>query len=191
MGDAGALAVARSDRTMDADDELVLAARSDREAFGVLYDRHKLAVYRYLRARTQSDDEAGELTAVAFERALQAIPRYRPRGAGFLAWLLRIARNAAIDSHRRAPAARLAVDLIDAGRATSPEDAVLAAEARSALLTAVAALPPAQREAVVLRYGAGLTAREIGAVIGRSDQAAQKLLSRALATIRETYRADV
>ena len=55
---------------------------------------------------------------------------------------------------------------------------------------AVNRLPDVQREALALRYAAGLTAREIGAVIGKSEQATQKLLSRALATLREEHRHD-
>jgi RNA polymerase sigma-70 factor (ECF subfamily) len=190
MANVGALANELDRRRVDRDDDLALAARSDPDAFGLLYERHRLAVYRYLRTRTRSDDDAGELTAIVFERALQAIPRYRPSGAGFAAWLIRIARNAAVDSHRRAATAPLDIDLGDIRTAAGPEERVLADEARSSLLAAVAGLPPIQREAIVLRYAAGLTAREIGDVIGRSDQATQKLLSRALATIRETYRVD-
>ena len=70
-------------------------------------ERHRLAVFRYLRTRTRSEDDAVELTAVAFERAITAMPRYRPTGGGILAWLLRIARNAAIDAGRRASAVPL------------------------------------------------------------------------------------
>src|SRR6266542_5646902 len=105
MEDAAALASDRElptgDRDVPAgerDEELALAARSDPAAFGLLYARHRLAVFRYLRTRTSSADDAAELTAVAFERALTAMPRYRPTGGGILAWLLRIARNAAIDA---------------------------------------------------------------------------------------------
>ncbi|HEY8636110.1 MAG TPA: sigma-70 family RNA polymerase sigma factor [Candidatus Limnocylindrales bacterium] len=190
MDNVGTLATERDRPRVDRDDDLALAARSDPDAFGLLYERHRLAIYRYLRTRTRSDDDAGELTAIVFERALQAIPRYRPSGGGFVAWLIRIARNAAVDSHRRAATAPLDIDLSDVRAAGTPEERVLADEARSSLLTAVAGLPPIQREAIVLRYAAGLTAREIGEVIGRSDQATQKLLTRALATIRETYRVD-
>jgi RNA polymerase sigma-70 factor (ECF subfamily) len=190
MDNVGTLATERDRPRVDRDDDLALAARSDPDAFGLLYERHRLAIYRYLRTRTRSDDDAGELTAIVFERALQAIPRYRPSGGGFVAWLIRIARNAAVDSHRRAATAPLDIDLSDVRAAGTPEERVLADEARSSVLTAVAGLPPIQREAIVLRYAAGLTAREIGEVIGRSDQATQKLLTRALATIRETYRVD-
>ena len=170
------------------DEELALAARSDPEAFGVLYQRHRLAVFRYLLTRTRTEDEAGELTAVTFERALVAVRRYRPKGGGYLAWLLRIARNAAIDANRRTRAEPLVLDVLDAN--TSPEALALERERRRSLFSAVNDLPDVQREAIALRYAAGLTAREIGQVLGKSDQATQKILSRALTTIRETHRVD-
>lgn len=177
----------------DADEQLAIAARSDPAAFGLLYRRHRLAVYRFLRARTPRPDEAEELTAVTFERALAAMPRYRSRGGGVLAWLLRIARNAAIDAGRRTSAVGLVADvsdLADERPATAPELVALARENRSTLIAAVDGLPEIQREAIHLRYASRLTAHEIGAVLGKSDHATQKLLSRALATIRETYRVD-
>ena len=173
------------------DAELALAARADREAFGLLYRRHRLAVYRYLRARTRTDDEAAELTAVTFERALGAIERYQATGGGFLAWVLRIARNAAIDAGRRAACVALGADVPDGRDHASPESTVLAGEARRALVAAIAGLPEIQREMIVLRYGSGLTARQIGELLGKTEAAAQKSLSRALATIRERYRDDV
>jgi RNA polymerase sigma-70 factor, ECF subfamily len=190
MEDAGTLATERDGPTSQRDDELARAARTDPEAFGLLYERHRLAVYRYLRTRTRSEDDAGELTAVVFERALIAIPRYRPTGGGISAWLIRIARNAAVDAGRRVIAVPLAEDVPDGRGSNGPEEHVLAGEANSSLVAAVNNLPPVQREAIALRYAAGLTARQIGGVLGKSDQATQKLLSRALATIRETHRVD-
>lgn len=178
MGDA--------DAAVGADDELASLAKSDPAAFGLLYRRHRLAVYRYLRARTGSDDAATELTAATFERAFAAIARYRPAGAGFPAWLLRIARNAAIDAGRRKGAVRLLADNPAAGEAIDPERLVIARETAASLLAAVNRLPDVQREAIYLRFAARLSAREIGAVIGKSEPATQKLLSRAVAAIRES-----
>jgi RNA polymerase sigma-70 factor (ECF subfamily) len=193
MEDAAMLATEREVPAGERDEELALAARSDPAAFGLLYARHRLAVFRYLRTRTSSEDDAAELTATTFERALKAMPRYRPSGGGFLAWLLRIGRNAAIDAGRRASAVPLDADLADLADergSSAPEEAILALERRATLAAAVNGLPEVQREAIVLRYGARLTAREIGEVVGKSDQATQKLISRALETIRESYRAD-
>jgi RNA polymerase sigma-70 factor (ECF subfamily) len=190
MEDAATLATDRDAPAGERDEELALAARSDPAAFGLLYTRHRLAVFRYLRTRTSSEDEAAELTAVAFERALTAMPRYRPTGGGFLAWLFRIARNAAIDAGRRASAVPLDADLPDERRASAPESALLANETRATLVTAINRLPEIQREAITLRFAARLTAREIGEVLGKTDQATQKLISRALEAIRESYRVD-
>lgn len=191
MDDAAVLSTDRSAPPGEQDEELALAARTDAAAFGLLYDRHRLAVFRYARTRTASEDDAVELTAVAFERALAAMPRYRPTGGGFLAWLLRIARNAAIDAHRRPSTMPLDEGVPDERRTNAPEATALMNESRVTLLAAVNGLPEIQREAIVLRYAARLTAREIGDVIGRSDQATQKILSRALATIRETFHVDI
>ena len=73
------------------------------EPFEALYLRHRTAVYRYARSRSATDDDAADLTALTFERAFVAYGRYRESGGGVLAWLFRIARNAAIDEarHRR------------------------------------------------------------------------------------------
>jgi RNA polymerase sigma-70 factor (ECF subfamily) len=174
----------------EADDDLASLARSDLAAFGLLYERHRLAVYRYLRGRTRTEDAAADLTAETFERALRALPRYRRAGGGFLAWLLRIARNAAIDASRRSAPGNLAADLVAADERDEPEAVAVARETRVALLDAIDRLPEPQREAVLLRYASRLTARQIGSVIGKSETATQKLLSRALASIRESCDVD-
>lgn len=98
------------------------------------------------------------------------------------AWLLRIARNAAIDDARRA--ARRHDAMTSDGEPADPAPSDEAAELR--LL--VAGLPDQQRDAVELRYAGGLTAREIGSVLSISEGAAQKHLERGLRTLREAYR---
>ena len=152
----------------------------------------RLAVYRYLRTIARSEDAAAELTAVTFERAFVAFERYdasRP----VLPWLLRIARNAAVDGARRArPELRLEVlpTTAEPAAVATPEDEAIRAERDAELRLLVAALPDPQRDAVALRYAAGLTAREIGQVIGKSEEATQKLLSRALGALREALDAQ-
>ncbi|HEY8707050.1 MAG TPA: sigma-70 family RNA polymerase sigma factor [Burkholderiaceae bacterium] len=96
-----ALETASKTAERDADDDLARRAASDTSAFAELYVRHREPVFRYLRARCRDDDDALELTAVTFEKALRAMDRYRPQAGGLRAWLVRIARNAAVDAHRR------------------------------------------------------------------------------------------
>ena len=171
--------------------ELRASARAGREvdAFEALYLRNRTAVFSYVRSRSVSDDEAAELTAVTFERALRAYGRFRAAGGGEAAWLLRIARNAAIDDARQRSRRRdRSLDDVDVAAAGSRAQAGANLEDDVALRALVAALPERQRDAVRLRYGAGLTAREIGMVIGLSEEATQKQLERALQALKEAYR---
>ncbi len=186
-----ALATPLEGRDLALDEQLAIDARDDPAAFGLLYQQHVQRVFRFLRARGASDELAADLTSVTFERALAHIHRYRPGQAGIAPWLLQIARNAYIDSlRRRRPTVTLdeAMDALD--RARSPEDAAIAAEQRRSVMAFLVALPEIQQEALALRFAAGLTSREIAEVIGRSDDATKKLLSRALAALRETIRHD-
>jgi RNA polymerase sigma-70 factor (ECF subfamily) len=161
-------------------------ARYDRSAFAAIYVDHRETVFRYLRARCASDEDALELTAITFERALAAMPRFSPKGGGVPAWLLRIARNAYIDEGRRR--SRLVSEGL-AGEPTSedptPDEAAILADERRTLRRHLAALTEIERDALALRYGSGLTAREISAVTGKSEEATQKLLTRALAKLTE------
>ncbi len=183
-----------SEALEERDEESASGARIDRREFELLYRRHHLGVYRFMRARTASDDEAAELTAIVFERALAAIGRCRPRGGGVIAWLFTIARNAAVDAGRSRRRHRSVVD--EPGSQTEPlasgqvEDVIVERERLVDLRDRVQRLPVIQLDAVVLRYAGGLTAREIGATLGKSEAATQKLLSRALDVLRESYRDD-
>lgn len=154
--------------------------------FEALYVQHQLTVARYLRARCQDDDEALDLAASTFERALHKMVRDLDFNPG-LGWLLRTARNAAIDQARR----RRTRHLFDValGReqkhAESAEAEALARDDVRAVRRAVAALPQPQSDAIALRFGADLTAGQIGELIGKSEAATQKLISRGIARLRE------
>lgn len=182
-----AIAATSTRSNTDADEELAGRAAAEREAFAELYRRHREAVFRYLRARCRDDDLALELSAVTFEKALTNIHRYRTRGGGFVAWLLRIARNAAADHERRRRplVGQWPMNNDKPSNDPSPEEQAVRSDERRRLRLLVADLPELQRDALALRYGAGLTAGEIGAVIGKSEEATQKLISRAVARLRE------
>ena len=176
---------------LDADHELgVVGTDPDRlvpASFAPMYEAHRLSVYRYLRAKTSNDEEALDLTAVTFERAFANHRRFRRRDGGVHAWLLRIARNAAIDaSRRRRPTVDLAGADAHLGRQAVEVDRL--AQQSTEVLDLVGRLPDDQRDALLLRYAGGLTAREIGIVIGKRESAAQKHIERGLATLREAIR---
>lgn len=172
-------------RDLPSDDVLVTASREDATEFAPLYERYRVRVYRYLRALGATDDEAIDRSALAFERALRSLHRYRPRGGGFGAWLFRIARNVHIDERRRNSRG---VGLDAAGEMAAP---VPDADELVTLRVLVAALPEETRQAIALRYAGGLSAREIGSVIGKRPDAVQKIIERGLASLREALHDDL
>jgi RNA polymerase sigma-70 factor (ECF subfamily) len=158
--------------------------RLDAATFEAVYERYRLPVYRYLRARTRSEADALDLAADTFERAFASLGRFRHRDGGVQAWLFRIARNAAIDAdRRRRPTVELAGAATHLGREAMETDR--RNETRNDVLALLAGLPDDQSEILRLRYAGGLTAREIGAVVGKGESAIQKQIERALATLRK------
>jgi RNA polymerase sigma-70 factor, ECF subfamily len=167
------------------DDALVASALRERAAFGLLYERYRLPVYRYLRARGADDDVALDLMATTFERALTSLHRFHPRGGGFAAWLFRIARNARIDEHRRSARHAGLEAAIDVATPAVDTDAFVDLRDR------VSRLPQPSRDAIALRYGAGLRTREIAVILGKRPEAVQKLIERGLIALREDLRDDI
>jgi RNA polymerase sigma-70 factor, ECF subfamily len=179
-----ALAISRAGASHRDDAELARAATDDRAAFAAIYERHRTPVYRYLRARTTTDTDAQDLTATTFERAMGAIDRFQPVGGGMVAWLIRIARNAHSDALRQQR--RRGTEVMSDGAGP----AIDAADDEVILRSLIDGLPSAQRDALQLRFAAGLTAREIGAVLGISEAAAQKQVERGLLALKEAYGVD-
>jgi len=171
---------------------LVRAAQENPAAFAPLYERYLGRVYAYLRARTRSIEDADDLTQHVFLQALQALPQYRAQKAPFAAWLFRIARNAATDYHRR-HRSTVTWDLVP--EALQPVDdqdmeaGIFQQEALTRLGTLFAALDAHKRELLVLRFTLRLTAAESAMVVGKSEAAVKKQLTRAMRTLEEQYRA--
>ena len=177
-----------SPRRAEASPALVAQARTDRAAFGQIYDLYVRRVYAFCTLGGRSREEAEDLTAQTFERALRAIDRYEERGAPFSAWLLRIAAHVVADRARRAELLDATVPLDDddddgAGDDGAPdwaEEWELATWLRGHL----AALPEDQRRVVWLRYYEDRSFGDVAVRMERSENAVKQLLRRALAALR-------
>lgn len=170
---------------------LVAAAQAgDGDAFGRIYDMYAARVYRYCRSRVAEPRDAEDLVQVTFLRAIEALPRYEPRGVPFGAWLFRVAHNAAVD-HARRRRDHVELDAVAEAHATGADPAgspeLLE---RPALLRAIVRLTPDQREVVALRYFADLSGPEIARVTGKAETAVRALQVRGLASLRRALEAD-
>lgn len=170
------------------------AQGGDASAFEELYRRHLRRVFHYLLTYTETIDDATDLTQHVFLRALEALPRYRHGGIPFSAWLFRIARNAATDTYRRQrktlPWEHLPVAW-EPFTDEDPESLTLRLEALNRLRLLVAQLSPQKQEMLYLRFAGELTAAEIGAVVGKSEAAVQRQLSRTIQRLKGRYHAEV
>jgi RNA polymerase sigma-70 factor (ECF subfamily) len=151
------------------------------------YEAHGHVVYGYLRFHLPSADEAEDLTAEVYLRAVRAADRFDPDRGAPRTWLLRIARNALHD-HRRRERRRRQVPmdaLLDLrSDAPSPEERLLWQETVARLLAAVAELGDGDREVIGLRYGSGLDTAETAATLGLRESVVRTRLWRALGRLR-------
>ncbi len=170
---------------------LVELARTEPAAFGQLYDLYVDRLFSYLRTYTENEEDAADLTQHVFLRALEALPGYQERGLPFGAWLFRIARNAATDTFRRQrrslPWEHVPDSLQPLAR-NNPEADSLHREALNQMRVLVGRLSVEKQELLALRFSAGLSSREIAALVGRSPAAVQKELVRIMHLLKEQAR---
>lgn len=161
------------------------AKEGDREAVRYLYLTYVHNIYGYVRSIVHDDHEAEDVTQLVFAKLMTAIVKYDDRGVPFFAWLLRLARNLAIDQLRsnRLTPTETVIDR-DAASGTDLDRA-------ETVRTALASLPDDQREVVLLRHVVGLTPGEIATRMGRSEGSIHGLHHRGRRTLqRELRRLD-
>ncbi|HEX6389926.1 MAG TPA: RNA polymerase sigma factor [Solirubrobacteraceae bacterium] len=173
-----------------ADEDLLVAARDDPEAFGAFYRRHADAVLNYLLLRTRDADRSLDLTAETFAIALAHRRRYRPERGPARAWLFGIAKNVLRDSHRKAASAtktrrKLGMQILAFDDAELERVEALIDAQRSAvpLTCLVEGLAPEQREAVLARVVDERDYRDISAELDVSEHTVRQRVSRGLARL--------
>jgi RNA polymerase sigma-70 factor (ECF subfamily) len=182
---------------MTADDaaleRLVEEARSgDAEAFAAIFDRYHEPVYRFIASRIHRPADAEDLTQLVFVKALEALPRYESRGVPFGGWLFRLARNTVIDhvrTHRETSDLEQVLDRVDQDR--GPDEWAMTRQELESVRVALASLTDEQREAIALRYFAGLSAKEAATAMGKQEGTVRGLQFRAIAALRRHLGIDV
>jgi RNA polymerase sigma-70 factor (ECF subfamily) len=180
---APALEVAAEDEAA-----LIERARTEPAAFGELYERYVDRVYSYIYHRVGNAQDAEDLTARTFYRALDKLDTYEDRGLPFSAWLFRIAHNLTANWHRDHSQRRfLSLDrLWSHGTAKdAPEEQVTQQEEQTALLEAIDRLPEERRNLLHYKFGTSLSNLEIGEIMNKSESAIKSLYFRTLAALRQ------
>lgn len=166
---------------------LIKKAKTDKEAFGQLYERYVDKIYSYIYYRTSNEREAEDLTARVFFRAMQHIDSYEDRGFPFSAWLYRIAHNLVANWHRDHSRRQIfSIENVEQWHVTydSPESTAEQIGDREALLQAVQRLPTDRQDLLLFKFVEQLTNAEIGAIMDRSEGAIKSLYYRTLQELR-------
>ena len=172
------------------------ARAGDSHALGQLYDTYRDRVARFATGRLGDPEKAEDVTSETFEAVCRNLRSYRA-GTDFEAWLFTIAHRRVADHFRRRyrrqeVALDEASSPADGGQARSgtlpavagPEEAVLAAERRAEVAGAFRRLRPDQQEVLALRVLGGLSAAQVGEVLGKSEGAVRVAQHRALQSLR-------
>ena len=137
-------------------------------------------VYAYVAYRVGDGPDAEDVTSATIERALRYRDRFDSRRGDAAAWLIGIARRCIAEHYGEQP---VPVETIP--EANAPGELATDSATRLDLRQAVSLLGARDRELIALRYGADLTARQIGEVLEVKTNAVEVALHRALETLRE------
>jgi RNA polymerase sigma-70 factor (ECF subfamily) len=162
--------IARPSGSDEGNSRLVSAAikraqQGDSDALGFLYARYADSVYGYIRSIVHDHHDAEDITQHVFTKLMKVIGKYQEQDVPFLSWILRVARNAALDSMRNNKL--IPVEEVREVRPVVGEHS--SAVRVDGLREALAALPEAQRQVLVLRHLVGLSPCEIADMTGKSE----------------------
>ena len=178
------------------DKTLVERAKTDPEAFGLIFDLYYPKILGYALKRVGEASAAEDITSETFVKALRGLWRYRWRGIPFSAWLYRIAGNEINMYLRKQKRSFTSLEImIDAGFDRADNSAAEEREALEALLAedeqmlkvmnALRTLPPHYQEVIALRYMEGKELQEISHIINKKDGTVRSLLSRGISMLKE------
>ena len=168
------------------DAHLARLARSESEAFAELYRRHVTSVYRYHLAHTGNEKDAEDLTSQTFMAALEGIKSYRGM-APYISWILGIAFRLRARFFRRRgikPEVPLEAALHIPTSSLPTDKSAFQRLERTQIINALKQLSNDRAEALILCFFSGLSFREAGEVLGKSEASVKMLISRGLQDLR-------
>jgi RNA polymerase sigma-70 factor (ECF subfamily) len=165
---------------VDNEKALIEAAQRDPRRFGELYEQNFHRVYAFVLGRVKNRNQAEDLTADVFHKALVNLKRFEWRGSPFASWLYRIASNLIVDHSQRMSREGTMPDLDQlqdpAGNSMVDDHA--------AVYRFVETLPTDQQRVIELRFTQQKSIREIASILDRTENAVKQLQFRAIQNLR-------
>lgn len=184
---------ANKDAQIETQAWITCALEGNQSCYKSLYDRYADGVYRLCYGIILNKQDAEDVVQETFVYAFKNLRRYQSERASFKTWLYTIAVSRSRNVHRRKqlPTVELTnqgTHQVPAPSTETPEAALTRRELSDAVERALAMLTPLLREAVVLRYGHGLTFREIAEVMECPPKTAESRVRLAHGKLKEYLR---
>jgi RNA polymerase sigma-70 factor (ECF subfamily) len=157
----------------------------NRATLAALYEEYYDRIARYAYVRIGDTTEAEDIAGEVFLKALKSLKSYKERGVPMQAWLFKIAHNLVVDHLRKTAKQRtIPLDMVQIESGTNP---ALSAERNLELervKKAMEQLTREQREVLALRFFSGLSSKETGNILNKSDGAVREMQRAALERLR-------
>ncbi len=180
-----------SKETYQDDQKLVLLAKKDRNAFGVIYNKYFERIYLFVYKRVQDEAIAGDVCQEAMLKAMFNIEKYENRGAPFSAWLYRIASNE-VNLYFRRSKKRIRVEIQEKDVQTLMQEIKLEKiemqDQQKMLINALNGLKPEQSEIIDLRFFMQYSFKEIANFYEISEANAKMRLYRILDRLKKAVK---
>ncbi len=179
---------------LDLEKDLVERAKTDRQAFGRLFDIYYPKIFGYVLNRTANLQAAQDITSDVFFKALNNIGKFRWQGIPFSAWLYRIANNSTADFYKHGKFKQVNLeDVPEAaiGAIPAADEELAAAEEQLsrhqqylALHANIIKLDTKYQEVITLRFFQSKQINEIAEILGKSEGTIKSLLHRGLEKLK-------
>jgi len=160
-----------------------LARSGDQEAFANLYNIYIKKIYDFIYYKTLHQDVAEDLTSQVFLKALKNISKFKSNN--FSAWIYTIARNTVIDYYRSSKNVKNIDDCWDLASSDDLTDELDNNLKIAQVREALAELPVADRELLIMRLWLDLPFKEIALILGKSDSAVKMSFKRVLGRLKK------
>jgi len=164
------------------------AVAGDKTAFGKLYEKHLVKIYRFLYVKLRDRFAAEDLTETVFIKTWRRIGKYKEKGRPFHAYLYQIARTTLVDFFRRNNAKLREQPLEKAERVSQTPDftaPIIQQEEKEQVARELAKLPDNQREVLTLLFIEEYDIGEVARILGKSEGAVRVLKHRGLQSVKK------
>lgn len=167
--------------------KLILKAKEgDNEAFGQVFEEYFTSIYRYLYFRLGDKTLADDLTQDVFLKVFESLESLVVSDKSPLTYFYTVARNLLIDNYRKKK-----ISTIDEDEAINklieednPEKQAILGDDIKKLKDALQKISPAEADALILKFIDNYSNKEIGQIMGKSEEAVRQLQSRGLKSLR-------